>query len=886
MSENKNTRFITIIGSMAVVGLFAIIFMMIKGVAPFGIYSFANTDCFHQMMPLLAVLQNKMKTGESLFYYWNCGGGGEFLSSYFYYLASPINLFVVFFGRDSLNSFISISIAIRITISAGAFGFFIYEYSQYTKKEKLSDRYNVIFSVALACGYALSNYMAAYMYEIMWLDSLMVFPLILLGYYRLTRCNKPCLYIVFLAYSLYCNYYISYMICVFLVLWFLIDNHVSVKAFLKTGIRFVSASISAAGIAALPLIVSFFALKKTVSNSEDLIKHEWFGDFFKIFRQQFIFSDTVITSYDDYDANIYCGFFAVILFVFYLAVKKISLGEKLRRTVLVILLFISMNESIANFVWHGMHKQHGVPNRFAFLLIAVLLISAKDAFDNIGDNKIIYGIGLAVSWILPILSYFFVDFNSTFSSHFVLLISYILVFIYTVILILVYHGNKKNEDIGKIVFSVVCIIEIICNASVAFGSNLLKTDNVKQFLDGVDAVYSFYDEQDCTVFYRSDRSDGMTDNENAFYGMKGLAVFNSTVNREIPDFLLSMGHHTWKNRIKYSQTTEFINDLMGVKYIYTISGNTSYEDNSNYIKLYDEGILAYCNQNALPLGFCVDPDITDYKQLSENRVSDNINDLAMKMNDCGEIITEVIPEYSLNYSGCLVKKPSGDEIEFEYTANYRENKQIDLDFTVEEDGEYYIDIREENEDYITLEVNGNIINEGIWLTNGLNRLGNLSSGDSVKLNISDNTGTAYQKNNSSSDVKVYVYKTNPENLQTFVDNNKKDVLDILKFSDARIEGRVVVNDINKILFTSIPYDKNWTIYVDNKKVPAIKIADTFIGVSLDQGDHNIEFRYIPIEFYIGLVISLISLFLLFFFIFRNRFFSTLKNKQQNEDHNS
>ena len=848
---------------MFIVGIFVFIFMAFKGVAPFGNYSFANTDCFHQMMPLLAVLQDKLKNGESLLYYWNSGGGGEFLSSYFYYIASPINLLVVFFDKSNLNSFISLTIAIRIVFCSGTFGLFVSKCSLFSEK---TENDNVWFDVVLSCAYALSNYICAYMYEIMWLDSLVVFPLILLGYDIFVRKNDPLLYVVSLAYSLYCNYYISYMICAFLVLWFIVDRHESFKRFLKNGFRFAIASILAAGIAAVPLIVSFNSLQKTASSSEDIIRHEWFGNIFNVIRQQFVFSNTIITSYNDYDANIYCGFFILILCIFYVFIKQINIGEKIKRLALIVLLLISMNESLLNFAWHGMHKQHGVPNRFSFLLVVLLLVTAKEAYDNLHDDGKTFIVGLSLAWILPFLSYFFVDFNSIFSSLTILVASYVLVLVYSIGLFTIYWGLKNKSKIGRYVFSIVCIIELLLNAFISLGSNLLKTDDIKVFFDSMESVYSYYDSQDKSKFYRSDRSDGMTDNENAYYGMNGLAVFNSTVNRRVPDFLMSMGHHTWKNRVKYTQTTEFINDLMGIKYIYSINGVTSYEGNPNYDKIYDDGVIAYKNNNALPLCFLVNSDILNYKQVSEEKMSENINSFAAQMNNCGDIITEIIPQYELNYSGCSLKYSKGNEIEFEYSENKGERKNIDIDFSIEEEGEYYIDIREYNEDYITLELDGNIINEGIWLTNGFNRLGNLHLGEIVHINISDNEGNSYQKNNETAIVKIFVYRVNHDNLNKYVENNIKYGMNIQEASDSSVTGIIKSTD-DKVLFTSIPYDENWHVYVDNTEINKCCIADTFLGVPLTDGEHEVMFKYISKELDIGLFISVISLFLAVIWIY-------------------
>ena len=71
-------------------------------------------------------------------------------------------------------------------------------------------------------AYALSAFMAAYAWNVMWTDCLVLAPLIILGVEQLVKDKKAALYYVTLATAILSNYYISIMICIFLVLYFLI----------------------------------------------------------------------------------------------------------------------------------------------------------------------------------------------------------------------------------------------------------------------------------------------------------------------------------------------------------------------------------------------------------------------------------------------------------------------------------------------------------------------------------------------------------------------------------------------------------------------------------------------------------------------------------------
>ena len=59
------------------------------------------------------------------------------------------------------------------------------------------------------------------------------------------------------------------------------------------------------------------------------------------------------------------------------------------------------------------------------------------------------------------------------------------------------------------------------------------------------------------------------------------------------------------------------------------------------------------------------------------------------------------------------------------------------------------------------------------------------------------------------------------------------------------------------MFTSIPYDKSWTVYVDGTPVSTQKVGDAFLAVELSAGTHTIEMKFTAGNYKAGLVISII-----------------------------
>ena len=61
------------------------------------------------------------------------------------------------------------------------------------------------------------------------------------------------------------------------------------------------------------------------------------------------------------------------------------------------------------------------------------------------------------------------------------------------------------------------------------------------------------------------------------------------------------------------------------------------------------------------------------------------------------------------------------------------------------------------------------------------------------------------------------------------------------------------------LILSVAYEPGWTILVDGKEVQPGLFDDTFISLSLAEGTHTIEMRYLPAGLIIGIIVSLICL---------------------------
>ncbi len=103
---------------------------------------------------------------------------------------------------------------------------------------------------------------------------------------------------------------------------------------------------------------------------------------------------------------------------------------------------------------------------------------------------------------------------------------------------------------------------------------------------------------------------------------------------------------------------------------------------------------------------------------------------------------------------------------------------------------------------------------------------------------------------------LYFYGTNESELDSVYNELSQNEMDIETFKDGYLSGYVNSTENNNILFTTIPYDDNWNIYLDGEKAEKIGLIDnTFLGVVVPEGRHYVKMKYVDRWTNYGLMIS-------------------------------
>lgn len=132
--------------------------------------------------------------------------------------------------------------------------------------------------------------------------------------------------------------------------------------------------------------------------------------------------------------------------------------------------------------------------------------------------------------------------------------------------------------------------------------------------------------------------------------------------------------------------------------------------------------------------------------------------------------------------------------------------------------------------------------------------GNFQNGDKIKirLNVTGNELALYQG---------YFYEENQNALEEWYSKASEEIGELEKISSSHLTGKIELKESDYLVF-SIPYEKDWVIKIDDKRVKQEEVLDALMAVKLSAGNHTIDMYYLSAGFIIGMNITLLSLLIL------------------------
>ncbi len=784
-----------------------LVIFYIRDIYPFGAgdRSFLHIDMYHQYFPFLVEFYHKLRGGESLFYSWNTGIGSNFYALYAYYLASPFNWLCVLFPEGLLMEFLTYLMVIKIGLCGMSF-------THYIRKHFHTDSLNILL---FSLFYSLSGFMAAYNWDVMWLDVVALAPVVILGLEKLVYEGNGRFYCAALALSIISNYYLSIMLCIFLVLYFIVlligKGGCSPRFYMSAAVRFGVYSLLAGGMAAVLLLPEIAALQYTEFseiNFPDTIK-TYFSVIDMLARH--LFNVGVETGLDHFP-NVYCGAAVFLLLPLYIIQKNIPLREKVPKLILLAFMLISCSVNLLNFLWHGLNYPDSLPARHSFLYIFLLLTLCYEAFLHIHEhsNSELLLLLMGAVFFVMLCEKLITDDAFSYSS-----------FIVTGILILVYAGcihSYRTQNNHKVAdrLAVIAFAAVIAEAGINTYLTSCPTVSRDTYLSNHDSykiLTSRTVDNEKPNFFRFEKFARRTQNDAMLIGFQGGSYFSSTLNSHVADFYEKYGMRASRVNYCYDGATPVTAAILSNKYmLYTL--DRGYD---SLFRLADtEGKLyLYENNYSVPFGFVIpDTYVTNDYDDSQNPVQRQ-NRLVNRLGIDGEVFMPV----DIDSYGDIADLYA--PLSAHYYA-YTDNTKIE-------------EINAEYED-------------------GSKTFSNVNKKYILDLGYLDEEELLTLESDNGESLNLDAYSVDEDVLNEYITLLRQQTMTVDSYDETSISGSITVDKAG-MLVLSVPYEKGWTLKVDGTDTDAELFENTFISVRLSEGTHAISLSYYPESFNTGVAVS-------------------------------
>ena len=578
-------------------------------------------DLNGQYVWFFEALRNFVKGDASLLYSFSRALGGEFLGIYAYYLASPLSYLLALFPQDRMLEGLLVLFLLKTALCGGSFGLYMHKTSKNLNKTAI---------IVFATCYALSAYGVVQQHNTMWIDAMMWLPMVTLGMESLIKKGRFKLYTISLAVTLFSNFYIGYMVCIYCFFYFFLcyfghsedrENNPDRERlhFLRSGLRVAFYSLLAVGMAAVILLGAYYSLsfgKSTFSTTK------WVWSFnFDIIDLLYKF---LPSSYDTVRPAgypfVYCGVLTLLLIPSYFLSRKYPMRQKIAAALFIFLFIASFSLSVPDLLWHGFQRPNWLNYRYSFMLcfiLTVLACRAMNEFDSVSLKTVAGTAGLLGIICILLQNYADPD-NEYMKPNDYTCIWFTLILVAVWLAVLGLWRSRRDKQVLSVVMVAVVAIECFLNG--LWCLNALDDDVVfsrysyyNDYLNKTRPIVEAVQEKDDS-FYRMEKTMFRKLNDNMALNIRGLSGSTSTLNQETIKFLDKMGYSSQSHWSKYLGGTPVNDSLLGLKYIISDTGSASHSAwYEAYVSDPDHGYTAYYNKYALSLAFGVSDDLLDFQ---------------------------------------------------------------------------------------------------------------------------------------------------------------------------------------------------------------------------------------------------------------------------------
>ncbi len=867
-----------------------ILLYAVLGIAPFGDKMLILADSESQYTSFWSYLREVFLGRQDPVYAMEKTIGGNIIGLLGYYAASPLNFIFLLFSPEHQPVAVNLIILLKLSLCSLTMAVY-FKYDGELKKSSL------LFTTA----YAFCAYTVSYCWSAMWIDGVVLLPLIAVGLQKIAAGEKPWLYILSLWLGIISCYYIGYILCAFSVLYFIYLLYVEyggLKKLAGASGSFLLSSLCAG-------VLSAFVLVPVLLAQTDSKRIPFSGLFTNYtYTRSLMFLEMICperaAEFDSLVKYVLLAALAVVCVICFallvlLRAKKVSWKLKIVAFAAAAVLLIAYG-AVFESSEHFLHKLlvgftnydemfDGLPGIYSGLLVLILALAyfvmpEISARRRVGAAFFVAMLLVSMRFYIPNLMWHGFTENNCFGYRYSFVFSFFLICLakeafdkgkfrpvhallaigFTAMLVAIaYNSHPKLAETWQYVL-ISSVMVLLCTALLAmskakFNKTAAAAIAVLHFASVLYVPYVSWSNYTEGTSYSAFRNRAEVSAElTAQMKQADSGLYRANVDSQINAPMM----FGFNGTSHFSSNEEgFVVDFMHKLGVSTAGsiwadgnlGRTNALMSFLGVKYYADGSELEEFEFALPMAFLADAEVVN-AELDSANAFENLNKLFSNVypNEESQVFSPIKAEkeyihlQQFSDDSYIVEDGFDEgEIVYSFTAQSADPLYFYSDGCVGRGGELYL--------------NGEYLDDySVCYGWRIFDLGSYAPGEEIRLSVKLHkdsefaiTDTGRFCHESMDSIRVYYEAVTQQKCLSYSE------------TDSEIFTELNAEKDGQYLLYTVPYDSSWTVLVDGEPVEAEKAFGTLLAVPIDSGEHVVHLQYKATGIVTGILISAVGL---------------------------